>query len=197
MDSTNELRLNTTEEIGKKFFELRDYTPIPLVIMILFFADASVLSATLGLVAILAGELFRIYSVAFIGKISRTRKGSTGDNLIKSGPFSWVRNPLYVGNFFISVGIAIYSGSLAMIVLTAALFSVQYVFIVAYEEAVLLKKFGQEYEDYRNVVPAWFPRHMPKLHEIEWPSSYTKALESEKKTLMAIVGMLLVVMIFS
>ena len=102
-----------------------------------------------------------------------------------------------MGNFFISTGVAIYSGSLTVVLLTVAMFAIQYYFIVAYEEAVLLRKFGAEYDDYRKQVNALFPRKFPRLSEIEWPASYTAALESEKKTLMAIVGMLILIMFFS
>lgn len=186
---------NTQIDLGKKFFQYRDYTPIPLIILILWRADPNTLSVTLGILIALFGELFRIYSVAFIGKISRTRSDNTGNNLITSGPFSWVRNPLYVGNFFISVGLAIYSGSFAMTIATIALFSIQYYFIVQYEESILVQKFGQEYDDYREQVPAWIPKKMPT--NIEWPDSFSDALESEKKTIMAIGAMILAIMLFS
>ena len=174
--------------IGSTLFRFRDYTPIPLILLLLLVSQPTVLTATLGLVMIFFGELIRIYSVAFIGSISRTRKGSLGDKLIKEGPFAYVRNPLYVGNFFISFGVSVFSGNIYLMFLTAALFAFQYFYIVSYEESLLSDKFGSEFDDYRREVPAWFPIRSFKLDAIAWPDSFSGALRSEKKTLLAILG---------
>lgn len=183
--------------IGETFFKYRDYTPIPLIAIALIITKPSVLTATIGTIVLMFGELFRIYSVAFIGSISRTRKESLGNQLITSGPFKWVRNPLYLGNFLIVMGLAIYTGVLWFCVLTASMFYFQYYYIVEYEEGLLEKKFGQEYVAYKATVPAWFPKALPKLNELEWPNSFTKSLKSEKRTLSAIVAMLVLLILCS
>jgi protein-S-isoprenylcysteine O-methyltransferase Ste14 len=184
--------LSGAEDIGAKLFELRDYTPIPLILLLLFMAEPKVTSATIGVLVIVFGELFRIYAVAFIGSVSRTRNTSTtGGNLITSGPFGWMRNPLYVGNFLITIGVAIFAGVIWLIVVTAVLFGAQYYYIVKYEEHLLMQKFGEEYNAYRQKVPAWVPSSLPALDSVEWPDTFTPALKSEKRTLTAIVLMLL------
>ncbi len=175
--------------IGAKFFRYRDYTPLPLILMFLLFEKVSVLSAVLGILTIGFGELIRIYSVAFIGSISRTRKNRTGGRLIQEGPFSYVRNPLYVGNFLITTGIAIFTGNFFLIILAAVLFAVQYYYIVKYEEDLLLKTFGDEYVQYANNVPPWIPDRRVVLDEIAWPDTFAPAIRSESKTLMAIFAM--------
>ena len=182
--------------IGEIFFRYRDYTPIPLVLLTVILARPSPFSATLGMLAIITGELIRIYSVAFIGAISRTRKDSTGARLITEGPFGYVRNPLYVGNFFISTGVAIFSGRLSLFFLTAGLFAVQYFFIVIYEESILSDRFGEVYDSYRRNVPPWYPSHPIELEDIIWPSTFTPALRSERRTLTAIGAMILLVLLF-
>lgn len=184
--------------VGETLFQLRDYTPIPLIALLMFFATPSVISATLGLLLIVFGEIFRIYSVAFIGTVSRTRSSSTGSRLITTGPFAYVRNPLYVGNFFITAGIAVFSGTIWFIVLTVLAFAVQYFFIVEYEESILREKFGAEYDSYCKTVPAWFAKRRPKLEEIEWPSpeGVVGSLKSEKRTLTAILAILILLLIF-
>ncbi len=184
-------------DIGEKIFKLRDYTPIPLIILLLIFAKPTVVTATFGLLIVMLGELLRIYAVGFIGSISRTRKNRTGGNLISSGPFGYVRNPLYVGNFFISFGLAVFAGNLFIMLLTALLFGIQYFFIVKYEESLLTKTFGDEYRQYCEKVPAWFPRRGIKVDELEWPDTLSPALRSEKKTLMAIAGVLLFLLLRS
>lgn len=182
--------------IGAKLFELRDYTPIPLIVLVLFTAEPSVRTATIGTLIAVFGELFRIYAVAFIGSVSRTRNtSSAGANLITTGPFAWMRNPLYVGNFFICLGIAIFSGVTWVIVLTVLLFGFQYYCIVKHEEGLLVEKFGREYEEYMQRVPAWVPARLPKLAEVEWPDTFSPALRSERRTLAAVALMLIALML--
>jgi protein-S-isoprenylcysteine O-methyltransferase Ste14 len=181
-------------KIGETLFKLRDYTPIPLIILVLLFAKPNIVSTTVGTLIIVAGELFRIYSVSFIGSISRTRKDQTGAKLVTEGPFSWMRNPLYVGNFFICMGFAIFSAHALIIVLTAALFAFQYYYIVLYEENLLTQVFSAEYADYKIRVPAWVPKSLPKIEEITIPTELGKALRSERRTLLAIVALLALIL---
>lgn len=195
--STDRPAMDGVTSLGAKLFELRDYTPIPLILLLLVFAEPSARSATLGMLFVVLGELIRIYSVAFIGSVSRTRNtDSAGAALITTGPFAYVRNPLYVGNFCITFGIAWYGGIVWLVLLAAALFAFQYHCIVKYEESLLKSKFGQQYEDYLHTVPAWVPARWPGLESIEWPTSFSGALKSERRTLSAIAAMLLALMIF-
>lgn len=176
----------STYSFGEKIFKARDYTPIPLIVLIFLLHDTSVQSAVIGMIMILFGELIRIYSVAFIGSISRTRKNRTGGSLIRSGPFSYVRNPLYVGNFFISTGVATFAGNIYLVIATAVLFAFQYYHIVKYEESWLKQSFGDEYAEFCRDTPAWFPQKSIKVDQLEWPDTFSPALKSEQKTLMAI-----------
>ena len=181
----------TAVDIGERLFEWRDYTPIPLIILVLFASEPTVRSAVLGTVITILGELIRIYSVAFIGSVSRTRNVETaGAALITGGPFAYVRNPLYVGNFFITFGLAVFSGVSWIVLLTVALFSFQYYCIVKHEERLLVGRFGTAYEDYMGQVPAWIPQRWPTLETLDWPSTFSPALRSERRTLLAIVFML-------
>jgi protein-S-isoprenylcysteine O-methyltransferase Ste14 len=184
--------------IGETLFHLRDYTPIPLIIILFLYASPNLISATIGLTLVFFGELFRIYSVAFIGTVSRTRSSSTGSRLITTGPFAYVRNPLYVGNFLITTGIAIYSGTVWIMILTILAFATQYFFIVEYEESILREKFGAEYDSYCKTVPAWFAKRRPKIEEVEWPSpqGIIESIKSEKRTLTGIFAILMFFLIF-
>ncbi len=194
LDDSDDL---TAVEIGRKLFSLRDYTPVPLIVILLFVAEPNVLSSTIGILFIVCGELIRIYSVAFIGSVSRTRSNSTGESVITSGPFKYVRNPLYVGNFLITMGIAIFSGIIWFALLSAALFCVQYFYIVKYEEHNLLGKFGGEFKDYLSRVPPWIPKEKIKLSELDWPDSFGDAIKSEKRTLSAIAILVLALVLIS
>ncbi len=185
-------------EWGRKFFEWRSLTPIPLVLLLLYFAQPSAISATFGLLFVVVGELIRIYSVAFIGGVSRTRSlDTTGGQVVTEGAYGLVRNPLYVGNFFLAFGFAVYGGRGFLVILTAVLFAVQYYAIVLFEEKLLEEKFGESYRNYKDDVPAWFPRKRIKLSDIPFPPDLGAALKSEKRTMLAILGMLLALMLRS
>ncbi len=59
---------------------------------------------------IILGEAVRIWALGYIGPVSRTIV-PISEKLITSGPYSFVRNPLYIGNWLLSVGAAIYCGA--------------------------------------------------------------------------------------
>ncbi|MEY4632448.1 MAG: hypothetical protein RIQ81_2568 [Pseudomonadota bacterium] len=185
----------TPVEIGEYFFQWRDYTPIPLIILMFLIASPTAFSATLGLMVVVLGELIRVYAVSFIGGVSRTRTRSTNQRLITEGAFSIVRNPLYVGNFFITTGIALYSGVGWMVLLAAMAFAMQYYYIVKYEESLLTSKFGVEYEEYLKQVPPWVPAKLPALDKLPWPETFGPAIKSEKRTLIAIMAVIMLLMV--
>ncbi len=194
-NSSNDWAKMSPVEIGEKLFQLRDFTPVPLILLMFIAAKPTVASATLGLLVIAFGELIRMYAVSFIGGVSRTRTTSTNQRLISDGAFGIVRNPLYVGNFLVTTGVAIYSGLVWIVILAAAAFAFQYYYIVKYEESLLLKKFGDEYEAYLKKVPAWIPAKVPVLDELPWPATFVPAIRSEKRTLTAIAVVILLLML--
>lgn len=95
--------------------------------------------------------LGRSYSSAYIG-------GVKNDVVMQTGPFSIVRNPLYVFSYIGLLGISLYSGMMSMLVLLTVSFFGYYYFVVSREEAFLLNKFGDEYRAYKKRVPRWIPK---------------------------------------
>lgn len=184
------VKLSPLEKAGEILFRLRDYTPIPIVILALLFANPTPFSLMAGGIVALVGELARAYGVAFIGTISRTRSYSNGE-LVKTGPFSLLRNPLYFGNLVLTVGLSAMAGVAWLPVLVIAIFYAQYIPIVAWEEMKLTRIFGERYEAYKREVPnRWFP-HPARLLAGAWarePFSWGPAWKSEKRTLTSIVS---------
>jgi len=78
--------------------------------------------------------------------------------LVVSGLYHYVRNPMYVGVLLIQVGNAVWFGSLAQIVYWFFLFIGFTLFIRANEEPYLRKTFGAAYEAYCQSVPRWIPK---------------------------------------
>ena len=78
--------------------------------------------------------------------------------LVVSGLYQYVRNPMYVGVLLIQVGNIVWFGTLAQAVYWFFLFIGFTLFIRANEEPYLRKTFGAAYEAYCRSVPRWIPR---------------------------------------
>jgi protein-S-isoprenylcysteine O-methyltransferase Ste14 len=78
--------------------------------------------------------------------------------LVVSGPYRYVRNPIYVGFLAVLMGEALLFGSLGLLKYTAEAACIGFCAVHFYEEPTLARKFGTEYEAYRHTVPAWWPR---------------------------------------
>src|SRR6266849_4250411 len=78
--------------------------------------------------------------------------------LVAEGPYGVVRNPMYWSVAFVMLGEAAVFHSLVLAELAAAFFAGVNVFVLLYEEPVLRRKFGAEYEEYCRRVPRWLPR---------------------------------------
>jgi protein-S-isoprenylcysteine O-methyltransferase Ste14 len=83
--------------------------------------------------------------------------------LVVSGPYRWVRNPMYVGMGITLLGEAWVYPHLTRFLLieTAIAFALVFAFIVFYEEPTLRRSFGSDYEEYCRNVPRWIPRLTP------------------------------------
>jgi len=83
--------------------------------------------------------------------------------LVISGPYRWVRNPMYLGMGVILLGEGITFPRLmnTMLIMTASLWIAVTLFIIGYEEPTLRAKFGDGYIDYCKHVRRWIPRLRP------------------------------------
>lgn len=79
-------------------------------------------------------------------------------NLVVTGLYRYVRNPIFVAVVAIILGQAVLMGDWRLIVYGALLWLVFHVQVVAYEEPALAQAFGKEYEAFRGGVPRWIPR---------------------------------------
>jgi protein-S-isoprenylcysteine O-methyltransferase Ste14 len=98
-----------------------------------------------------------VVGYAYIIRGGRDRKVYAED-LVTGGFFNHSRNPLYVGNLLILLGLlVIWNGPLAYAI-GVPFFLFGYVAIVAAEEAFLRREFGAQYDAYAARVPRWWPR---------------------------------------
>ena len=82
-------------------------------------------------------------------------------HLVVSGFYCYVRNPIYVGFLAILVGEVLLFGSSGLLEYTAVAWCIGAAAVRWYEEPVLARKFGAEYQAYRRAVHAWQPRLHP------------------------------------
>lgn len=186
-------------DFAKKIFKYRSYTPIPFVIVMLIYENSNVWGLIIGFVIALCGELVRLWGVSWAGSETRTTGDVGGTYLIVSGPFSFVRNPLYVGNMLMYLGIGFMSFALFpyLQLIALAFFLFQYNMIVKEEETYLGKTFGNDYETYSSNVSRFLPRFSPYMGlNITQPKfSFISGLKSERRTLQAFSIVILTILI--
>jgi protein-S-isoprenylcysteine O-methyltransferase Ste14 len=190
---------HTVLDIGQWVSQYRNYTPIVLGILLIFFADPTPFSATIGLLLILCGAACRIYARSFIGTDSMKAFAESGEKLCTSGPFRLMRYPIYTGNFFIVMGFAVYGSSLIFMAIAAAVYAAHNFFLSRYEEEILRQTYGTSYEQYSMVTPRWYPSSsdMGHLFALEAPTNFLAALLDEKPLLIGLSVFLIVVALFT
>lgn len=113
----------------------------------------------LGVLIALTGQAIR---VAVIGTVYIIRGGKDrkvyAEELVTGGFFAHCRNPLYVGNILVLLGLLTIWNSPVAWAVGVPFFLVGYVAIVAAEENFLRGEFGTAFDDYCARVPRWVPR---------------------------------------
>ncbi|HEY8483388.1 MAG TPA: isoprenylcysteine carboxylmethyltransferase family protein [Longimicrobiales bacterium] len=115
-------------------------------------ARPSASSLLLGTMIALPGLLLRAWAAGTI------RKNSV---LTTGGPYAYLRNPLYAGNFLLAVALGVAAGRIQVLIALLILFVVVYGLTIRREERRLEGLFGDAYRDYARNVPAFFPRLRP------------------------------------
>lgn len=78
--------------------------------------------------------------------------------LTVSGPYRYVRNPLYVASVVAISGQALLLSRPVLLIYAAAFLAITLFLVHWVEDPALARRFGQQFEDYRNQVPSWWPR---------------------------------------
>jgi protein-S-isoprenylcysteine O-methyltransferase Ste14 len=78
--------------------------------------------------------------------------------VVASGPYRWVRNPIYIGALLVVLGEAWLFLSLPLLAYAGAMAVFLHLFVIGYEEPKLTGRFGASYLGYRRTVRRWIPR---------------------------------------
>lgn len=153
--------------IGNVIFRVRDAL-FPAVLLIVAFGTDPLLAGgstatdhvvdVIGLAVSLLGQLLR---VLVIGLVYITRGGQNrqvwANALVETGMFAHSRNPLYLANLLLFLGLAIVHNGWAMYLIVVPFFVFAYVCIIAAEEHYLHGRFEHVYAEYCRRVPRWLP----------------------------------------
>jgi protein-S-isoprenylcysteine O-methyltransferase Ste14 len=104
-----------------------------------------------------------ILTLACIGNFIARGKGTPAPFdpprvFVAAGPYRYVRNPMYAGGLAFLAGLALFEGSVSILIFAAILFAAAHLLVILYEEPVLKARFGESYSAYLRSVPRWLAR---------------------------------------
>ncbi len=173
----------------KRSFKPRFAVIYPFGIFVFFFCSLTENSLRHGVGWIIAGALIRLWSNGYAIK---------NDRLTTSGPYAFVRNPLYLGTFLIAFGMAVV---LNMGWITPPFMALPFMVALGWmyyqtirrEEGMLREKFGDDYNKYCAKIPALIPSLIPYTQGAKWPFSSQRLIDSkEHKPVFWIIILLII-----
>jgi protein-S-isoprenylcysteine O-methyltransferase Ste14 len=158
------------EATGTWLFQKRSYVPLLVIVPVLWSLRnyqypeggqmADELWEIMCLVIGLIGLAIRCFTVGHVaqGTSGRTTRAPAADTLNVTGMYSIVRHPLYLGNYFMWLGPALFPRSLATVLIVTLIFWLYYERIMLAEEGFLRARFGATFEEWAQRTPAIVPR---------------------------------------
>jgi protein-S-isoprenylcysteine O-methyltransferase Ste14 len=125
-----------------------------------------------GVILLVAGALVLVHAFArFVVEGAGTPAPiAPPGHLVVGGLYRYVRNPMYLAVLAAIVGQALLLGQPVLFLYAAVVATAVVTFVYGYEQPVLTRTFGAEYEAYRRAVPGWWPRPRP-WHDDEGPAN--------------------------
>lgn len=160
--------------LGRALFRFRSFTPLPVLLGLAYLLYRSRGQAgpggpevdrwldLLGPLVALLGQGLRFYTLGQVPE-GTSGQGSALEarSLNTRGPYARVRNPLYLGNLGICLGLMLLAHDSWVYLLGLGFFFGEYYFIIRAEESYLRERFGPVFEAYVAQVPRWVPRWRP------------------------------------
>jgi len=190
--------LESFDRSGNLLFRYRGYIPVVLFLIAVPFIALTDISSlpttTKKIVEILAVLLSFLGLVIRSIAVGTTPRGTSGRNTKKQmaeslndrGIYSVVRHPLYLGNYFMWIGIVLYTFNWYLVVIVSLLFWLYYERIMFAEENFLRKKFGDPFIRWSNHTPAFLPS-LSKYQKGRIPFSIISVMRREYSGVLATV----------
>ena len=161
--------IDEMRESGNWLFRWRSYLPLVFVAVVMAsltqfrFLGGNEFDDELWEVACLAVSLFglgiRCLTVGYTPARTsgRNAREQRADELNTLGLYSIVRHPLYLGNFFIWLGIALFPHNWLVVLACTGIFWLYYERIIIAEEAYIADKFGESFQQWARLTPTFVP----------------------------------------
>jgi len=162
--------LEEFDEQGNFLFRWRSYVPSVIIgLSIFYIKDSTYINgdyfANLGLIVFfflisLFGLFIRCVTIGYAPEKTsgRNTKSQVAETVNQTGIYSLVRHPLYIGNFFMFLGVVLILKSLSFTLIFMLFYWMYYERIMFTEEQFLRNKFGSTYIEWSNKTPAILPR---------------------------------------
>lgn len=113
----------------------------------------------LGVLMIVAGVGVMLYCTGLFARIGRGTPipAAPPEKLVVEGPYRYSRHPIYVADVTVWLGIFLFEGHAALLLYAVLATVVVELVIVLWEEPALRRRFGSQYDAYRERVPRWLP----------------------------------------
>ena len=186
------------ENTGNWLFRWRSYLPLVLIGIFLlalrefeYLGNSKTLDHIWEVVCLFVsffGLGIRVFTIGHTprGTSGRNTKEQVADSLNTTGIYSLVRNPLYLGNFFMGLGIALFAHLWWLTLIYMLVFWLYYERIIFAEEAYLREKFGAEFLEWAGKTPAFFPR-FSQYRNPNLPFSLKNVLRREYNGFFAVI----------
>lgn len=173
--------------IGRKF-TMKTIPVYLLTLLLIFFAHPTLSSFLVGLILIVPGEALRIWAC---GHLKKNKEVTT------TGPYAYVKNPLYLGTLFIMTGFCIMTRNYYIMGLGIAIFLIYYIpFKKKAESDRLQQIFGETWSQYDKNVPDYIPNIYPYTRKSPHKWNFTLVKEnSEFGTLFSTLAGVLIFII--
>jgi len=142
------------------------------------FTYAAPIVIVAGTLAAAVGAIFRVWGAAYLGYDVVHHSGMQARAVMAAGPYRYVRNPLYIGGWFMMAATSLLmppSGALFTMVLVTAL----YLRLILGEEAFLAATLGEPYRAYLAAVPRLIPSLHSRLPAADGKPHWLTALVTE------------------
>ncbi len=179
---------------GDFLFKHRSYLPVGIIIIGIMvflnslsyfpninsnqFSNVQIVSLCISLF----GLLIRCFTIGYSADNTsgrNTKEGQIACTVNRTGIYSVVRHPLYVGNFFMWLGFACLSFNLWFIVAFVLFYWLYYERIMYAEESFLIQTYGKDYTDWSKDTPAFIPK-FTKYTASKLSFSWIKIIRQEK-----------------
>ncbi len=143
-----------------------------------------------GVASILLGQLVRVSARGF-----KSEHSQNGNVLIEGGPYSLVRNPMYLGIFLIGLGVVLMLFKWWVVAIFIVFFIIRYILLIYQEEKKLKSLFPEKYPAYCRNVPHRIRPSIKALLEKDICEYLPLKLSWIKKEIGSIIAVLFLVLL--